>query len=243
MSLRFVVVLVEPEHPHNIGFCARAMRSNALNDLRVVTSRASLPVEAWQTAHASSHILDAARLSSDLSSALSDCQFAVAFSRRIFGTVAPHTSLPTLCSRFPAQGTVALVFGRESKGLTHEEIDRCGIQCEIPVAGQMSINLAQAVAVACYELCRAGLLEDSGLAQRPELPSSHKEPATLEQMDAFVGFIESRLTGRYQDKPWTLSSIRAWLQRLAPSREEMGALFGITRSIARSSARSEKQRS
>lgn len=239
--LRFVVVLVEPEHPHNIGFVARAMRCNALDDLRVVTSRSALPVEAWHTAHASAHVLDGARLYNDLGSAVADCQLVVAFSRRIFGTVAPHLSLPELPGRLPALGTVALVFGRESKGLSHEEIDRCGVQCEIPVAGQMSMNLAQATAVVCYELCRAGLFDNEGLAKRPELPLSHKEPATVAQMDAFVDFVGDRLTGRYQGKPWTHSSIRAWLQRLAPSREEMGALFGITRSLVKSSARQEKE--
>lgn len=235
--LRFVVVLVEPEHPHNIGFVARAMRCNALTDLRVVTPRGALPKEAWQTAHASAHVLDNAKLFSELSQAVSDCQLAVAFSRRVFGSVAPHFTLPQLPQNLPSQGVVALVFGRESKGLTHQEMDRCGLQCEIPVAGQMSMNLAQAIAVACYELCRAGLLGESVLAPRSELPSSHVEPATMAQIDAFVDFVGDRLTGRYVHKPWTRSSVRAWLQRLAPSREEMGALFGITRSLVKSSAR------
>lgn len=235
--LRFVVVLVEPEHPHNIGFVARAMRCNALDDMRVVTPRAALPTEAWHTAHASAHVLDQATLHTELASAIADCQFAVAFSRRVFSSVAPHVSLPNMVAHLPSEGTVALVFGRESKGLNHDEIDRCGIQCEIPVAGQMSMNLAQAVAVVCYELCRAGVLTDAGLAKRPTLSESRLVSADIAQIDAFAQFVESRLTDRYQDKPWTSSSIRAWLQKLSPSREEMGALFGIARSLARSGAR------
>lgn len=238
--LRFVLVLVEPEHPHNIGFVARAMRCNALTDLRVVTPRQALPMEAWHTAHASAHVLDSARLCTSLDEALQDCQFAVAFSRRVFDAVAPHVSLPSLTEKLPADGTVALVFGRESKGLNHEELNRCALQCEIPVAGLMSLNLAQAVAVCCYELCRAGLLQGETLAPRPELTASRTEAATIAQMDAFVDFVGNHLNGRYTDKPWTLPSVRAWLQRLAPSREEMGALFGMTRSLARSPARHEK---
>lgn len=239
--LNFVLVLVEPEHPHNIGFVARAMRCNALTDLRVVSERSALPHDAWHTAHASGHILDNARLVPSLEAALADCQFSVAFSRRIFDAVVPHTSLPQLVPCLPPQGTVALVFGRESKGLSLDELNRCGVQCEIPVAGQMSLNLAQAVAVAGYELCRAGLLVDPGLASRNALPESRTEPATLAQMDAFVHFVEAQLTERYKDRPWSVVSVRAWLQRLAPSREEMGALFGITRSLAKSSARNEKK--
>lgn len=238
--LRFVVVLVEPEHPHNIGFVARAMRCNALDDLRIVTKRAALPTEAWQTAHASAEVLTNAKLFTALADAVADCQLAVAFSRRVFGTVAPHLALPMLPERLPAQGTVALVFGRESKGLSHDEVNHCGLQCEIPVAGLMSMNLAQAIAVVCYELCRSDLLINEGMATRAALPESHTEPATLAQMDALVEFVGTHLTGRYTTKPWTHSSVRAWLQRLALSQEELGALFGITRSLVKSSARHDK---
>ena len=52
----------------------------------------------------------------------------------------------------------AIVFGRESSGLTNPELALCSIQSTIPVATENhSLNLAQAVLVYCYVLYQASL--------------------------------------------------------------------------------------
>ena len=206
----FSIILVEPEHPHNIGFVARSMRSNGLSDLRIVRKSHPLPKKCWDTAHSSADILDNAKLYKTLKEAIADCSYTVAFSRRLFGTVVPHCSLPELpplCAN--KEGKIALVFGRESRGLLYEEIILCAVQCEIPVAGQMSINLSHAVSVASYELCRAGLLGE-GLAFRNKLPITHRKPATIEQFQNIEKFIVENLTEKYKNLPWTNTSIRGW---------------------------------
>jgi tRNA C32,U32 (ribose-2'-O)-methylase TrmJ len=55
-------------------------------------------------------------------------------------------------------GRVAVVFGNEKTGLSHEEIALCGANVQIPMAAeQPSINLAQAVQILSYEWFQAGL--------------------------------------------------------------------------------------
>jgi TrmH family RNA methyltransferase len=243
--MSFCVVLVEPEHQHNIGFCARAMRSNGLTDLRVVSARGHIPKGAWDTAHASAEILDQAKIVSSVSEAIADCQTAVAFSRRVFDSVLTHLSLPEL-GAYPGitREKVALVFGRESKGLSAEEIALCSIQCEIPVAGNMSVNLAQAVAVVLYELCREGLLTDRPtLAKRNRIRPMHRTPAPGHaQWEALVQFLCGHLDGRYGrgGQHFDESAIRKWLHRLAPDQLELRALFGVVRNLAGSNSRKEK---
>lgn len=241
----FVVVLVEPEHPHNVGFVARAMRSNGLQSLRIVYSRrTSVNPDSYHTAHNSGEVLDSAKVVSSLSEAIADCQFTVAFSRRVFNSVLPHVMLPELKETLPSYGAnfkTALVFGRESKGLFLEEVNLCGLVCEIPVAGLMSLNLAQAVSVALYELCREGLLSNNGRAHRP-LPTSGDELANMAQIEEFKRFLMKHLSGRYKDQTWMESFVHQFLQRAQPTRNEIGALFGVARSLSGLSARKEKSK-
>ena len=233
----FAIILVEPEHPHNIGFVARSMRSNGFSDLRIVRKSQPLPRKCYNTAHASAEILDKAKIFPTLKEAIADCSYTVAFSRRQFDTVVPHIALPEL----PAickdkNGIVALIFGRESCGLAFEEFELCAVQCEIPVAGLMSLNLSHAVSVASYELCRAGLLGE-GLAFRNKLPITHRKAATTEQFENIENFILENLTDRYKNYPWVTASIRNWLQKLNPSQAELSALFGLLRALAKKNAR------
>jgi len=231
----FAIILVEPEHPHNIGFVARSMRSNGLSDLRIVRKSQPLPRKCYNTAHASAEILDKAKIFPTLREAIANCSYAVAFSRRQFDTVVPHIALPELSALCKEKtGIVALIFGRESRGLSFEEIELCAVQCEIPVAGLMSLNLSHAVSVASYELCREGLLGE-GLAFRNKLPITHRKAATTEQFESIENFILENLTERYKNYSWTNASIRSWLQKLNPSQAELSALFGLLRALTKKS--------
>ena len=235
---KFTIILVEPEHPHNVGLVARTMRSNGLCDLRIVCKSKPLPRKCYHTAHASAEILDNAKLFGALTEAIADCSYTVAFSRRLFDTVVPHvplSELPPLCRE--KNGVIALIFGRESCGLSFEEIELCGIQCEIPVAGQMSLNLSHAVSVASYELCRAGLLGEA-LAFRNRPPITHRKAATTEQFKNIENFIFENLTDKYKKHAWIKASICKWLQKLNPSQAELSAIFGMLRALAKKSARS-----
>lgn len=241
---KFIVILVEPETPHNVGFVCRAMRCNALTELRIVYEKFDeVPADAYHTAHNSKEILDNAKICKSLSEALADCQFSVAFSRRVFNSVLPHVMLPKLPAAIPqtaldGDGKIALVFGRESKGLFMEEVNLCALICEIPVPGLMSMNLAQAVSVGCYELAREGLLDNEGRAHRPIQDDT---PATVEQIEKFQEFLMKHMTGRYQNQTWMESFVHQFLQRVQPTRNEMGALFGVARSLSGAYARNEKK--
>ena len=148
---KFRVVLVEPEHPHNVGFVARAMHCYALPELYIVyPKRDKVLDKSYHTAANSHDILDNAKVVHKFEDAIGDCSCAVAYSR--------HTMVQNLSDMLPEDGTIALVFGRESCGLALEEVNACTYQCEIPVPGLMSLNLGQAVSISLYELCRSGAL-------------------------------------------------------------------------------------
>src|SRR5690606_23895148 len=68
-------------------------------------------------------------------------------------------------------GDVAVLFGREDRGLTNEELQRCNLHVHIPAnPDYSSLNLAMAVQVITYEL-RMKLLSSAGGEKASQLAS------------------------------------------------------------------------
>ena len=150
------VVLVGAAGDANIGAAARAMKNFGLADLRLVSCRPHLTKAAYMYAVDARDVLESARLFSTLDDALSDRSLAVAFTRRA-GKMRRRrmtvSELPGWVAERARRGGLALVFGREDKGLTNDEVRRCDAVVAIPSSPALpSLNLAQSVLVAAYEL-------------------------------------------------------------------------------------------
>ena len=135
------VVLVEPRGERNIGSVARAMANFGVNDLRLVAPVADhLDDEARKMAVKASVLLEQATVYPDLKAALDDCHYAYATTRR-FGKYRvdfhhPDSAAQELLSLLDG-GRVAMVFGREDKGLKTEELDLCQRLITIPTFGKV----------------------------------------------------------------------------------------------------------
>jgi tRNA/rRNA methyltransferase len=156
-SPAFRIVLVEPLFSGNVGSICRAMANMGLRDLCLVAPRI---VDGWEegqrlACHALD-LLDGRREVATLDEAVADC-VAVAGTTARLGLYRQHVRTPRESApelaKLATTGTVALVFGREDKGLCNEEIGVCTHLIRIPSANEyVSINLAQAVMLCCYEL-------------------------------------------------------------------------------------------
>lgn len=153
------VVLVEPRGERNIGSVARAMANFGVSDLRLVAPKVDhLDDEARKMAVKASVLLEQATIYPDLKDALKDCHYAYATTRR-FGKyradfLHPDSAAADLLPLLHG-GKVALVFGREDKGLKTEELDLCQRLITIPTCGEIqSMNLAQSVVICLYEVGR-----------------------------------------------------------------------------------------
>lgn len=151
------VVLVESRGERNIGSVARAMANFGITDLRLVAPVVDhLDEEARKMAVKAAPLLEQATVYPDLKSALSDCHYAYATTRR-FGKYRVDFHHPDSAAKelLPLldTGRVAMVFGREDKGLKTEELDLCQRLITIPTCGSIaSMNLAQSVVICLYEL-------------------------------------------------------------------------------------------
>ncbi|MCG8378218.1 MAG: RNA methyltransferase [Proteobacteria bacterium] len=149
------VVLVGTTHPGNIGATARAMKTMAQKELYLVNPKTFPSAEATARATGADDILSNAKIYDDLKSAISDCDLVIATSARVRSISWPLISPRSFVEKMEQNDftSVAIVFGRESSGLTNEEIELCNYVIKIPTSDEYnSLNLAAAVQIICYEL-------------------------------------------------------------------------------------------
>lgn len=151
------IVLVNPSHPGNIGGVARAMKNMGLRRLCLVAPRRFPHPQADERATHARDLLASARVVDDLDAALADARFVVGTSargRRIPWPVQdPRRCAARIAAASTAGQRVAVLFGREDRGLSNGELNRCNLHLHIPAdAAYSSLNLAMAVQVVCYEL-------------------------------------------------------------------------------------------
>lgn len=156
------IVLVQPEYPGNVGSAARAMLTMGLSQL-VVVAPACDPrsEEALWMAHNAASVVHDLVVVETLEAALAETVFSIGTTRRTrrihYPIFTPEEVAAQILERTTDQ-PVALVFGRESAGLTNSELALCSIQSTIATASEQHVlNLAQAVQVYCYALLQAAL--------------------------------------------------------------------------------------
>lgn len=193
------IVLVEPEFPGNIGAASRAMKTMGLSQLVLVSPKCDPQCdEAQRLAHNAADVLAQAQLASRLEDALADTVFSVGTTRRVrrqkYPTYTPEEAV-SLVRQQAGEQPAAIVFGRESIGLTNPELAMCSVHSTIPAAEEsQSLNLAQSVMLYTYMLFQASLT--------PEERNYQWTLATHEEMERFYHNLGETLF-RWGTKPAT----------------------------------------
>ena len=191
----FTFVLFKPQSAGNIGAAARALKNMGFDDLRLVAPGTMNQREAVAMAVHADDVLAGATTYHDLATALADCSVTVGTTSRRGGyrsTAQPLRAAAVELAALSGSNKVALIFGREDRGLTNREIKLCNRLITIPTAPEYpSLNLAQAVVVVAYELMMATSTSATDSVAR-ELASASESDAMLARMtDALVsiGFL------------------------------------------------------
>lgn len=170
------IVLVEPREGGNVGAAARAMKNFAFRDLVIVGPKPAEPDEKsiWWASGADD-VLQTARYAGTLGDALSGVHMSVATTavraRHVHEQLHPADLARIASETLGENETLAVVFGRESWGLTGQEIAMCQRTASVPTSPESpTMNLAQAVAVFCYEL---------GKNRRPPAARGENAPGDL----------------------------------------------------------------
>lgn len=150
-----LLVLVGAQDIVNIASAVRIAHNFGLDGMRLVEPAVFDPWRIEGIAHNTAEFVARIAHPPTLEAALADCVWSVALTAR--GRAAKRTVLgpreaaAELTAR-RADGPVAIVAGREDKGLSNDELDRCTALVSLPTsAAYRSLNLAQAVAIMGYE--------------------------------------------------------------------------------------------
>jgi tRNA/rRNA methyltransferase len=232
------IILVEPAGPLNVGSVARVMKNMGLHQLILVNPQCDhLGEEARLMAVRAADILETARVVESLPEALVGCTRAIATTGddRPIATKRedPADALPWLL-----EAPSALIFGREDCGLTNAELNYAQRLIRIPSSdAYTSLNLAQAVAVCCYELyksvvsCQESVVR-SQLSENASIPIAS---ATFENLEGYYQKLETVLLKIGYLHPHTAASrmakFRHLYNRAYPTVDEVAMLRGTLRQI------------
>lgn len=230
MSFRIRIVLIGSLYSGNVGSVCRAMANFGLSDLVLVSPQC---LDGWDDAaklavHATS-ILEGRRTVATFDEAVADCVAVVGTTARL-GLYRQHVCTPREAApgllALASDGTVALVFGREDKGLLNDEVARCTHLLRIPADScYVSLNIAQAVLLCAYELFLAGDTYE---------PPCEKSPTALvaqrlkllqmwREMLLLVGFMSAEKADHM------MQGVQRIFSRGARSVDDVNILMGVAR--------------
>tara|TARA_B100000575_G_scaffold287919_1_gene287040 strand:- start:258 stop:995 length:738 start_codon:yes stop_codon:yes gene_type:complete len=180
-----IVILVEPAGPINVGSVARLCENFKVHELRLVSPKCDyLANESIKMAVRGVKILEKSKVYENLNSALSDCTRIVATcGRQEHGEIPLNSNKDALswARRSERKETIALVFGREDRGLSNEELLKANKVISLNTSKDYpSLNLSHAVAIVLHQFNQ---LNDT------ELSISNSEtscPANLIKLEDFI---------------------------------------------------------
>jgi tRNA/rRNA methyltransferase len=236
------VILLEPEHPGNVGAIARAMKNFEFNRMVLVHPHCDhLSPEARNRAKHANDVLESAEVNEFF--VVDDYDYLIATTARL-GTDyniprSPLTpdELAAKLKEISPEKKIGLVIGREGHGMFNEEIEKCDFVVTIPSTKDYStLNVSHAVAIMLYEIYKA-------LGQNKVM--SHINPIGKPEKDQIVKMLDQVFDGfdwhtaekkETQQKLWKKIIGKAMLTR----RESYGVM-GLLRKVMQMQENSRKR--
>ncbi len=231
---KLYIILVEPNGPLNVGSVARLCSNFEVKELRIVSPKCDIfSLEAKKMAVKGQIYLDNCKIFDNLKDALSDCDLVLASCGRIdvsknlfFGS---SEEIFSWILSFKKINNLAIVFGREDRGLTNNELLLANKTFNIPTSKtNPSLNLSHAVSIVLYELNRSSKrnskkeLEIFNLASSKQIYDSFME---IEEMLLRVGYLL-----KHTSRP-KISKFKSYILRANTSMHEINVLRGIIHQI------------
>lgn len=176
----------------NIGAAARAMNNMGIRDLALVNPCDYTSEDARKMASGCNDTLLGARVYKTTEEAVAGAGYVVGMTCREGKerqNVMGPDELAEKLAGVSQENRVALLFGSERTGLTNEEVALCDTLVSIPASAlNISLNLAQAVLIVCYEIFR---VSGNGPVNPP---GESRVLATSEEMERMYSHMEDVLS-------------------------------------------------
>jgi tRNA (cytidine32/uridine32-2'-O)-methyltransferase len=227
MTAALRIVLVDTQHPGNLGASARAMKNMGLESLVLVRPQSLAEPEAAARAAGVADLLANSRVVATVDEAIGDCGPVLGTTARVRSArwrVLDAREAAAMLAALPPTQPAAVLFGGERNGLANEELERCHALVRIPcAAGYESLNLAQAVQIVAYEILMAApRVADAGAPPPATADEMRSLNAHLERVMRSSGFMQEgncaqlgarmrRLVARAAPDAGEVRILRGWL--------------------------------
>ena len=154
--------LIETSHPGNIGSVARAMKTMGLKNLLLINPRKFPSGDANALSGNAIDILEKAKVYKNLKDAIKDSTFVYATSARVrtiqWPTKNAQDAAEEIVKQVSSNKKISIIFGREDRGLTNEELQIANTHIEIPANPKYPVlNIAMSAQIICYEILKASI--------------------------------------------------------------------------------------
>jgi TrmH family RNA methyltransferase len=219
------VILLQPEKAGNIGAVSRSMKNFGLEDLWIVDPKAPLDGEARAFAMGGRTILSSAKIVGALKDALKGVD-VVAGTSSVTAKSSTNLSRISITAEQLAKkvastkGKVGIVFGRESSGLSNEEVEDCDFMVNIPANHEYNVlNIATAASIVFYEIFQRRIVG------KIELASGTEKNRLLKQFDQLTRLCEVQSHKRRLAQ----RAFRNVISRSFIARREASLILGVLR--------------
>ena len=231
------IVLIETSHPGNIGSVARAMKTMGLKNLLLINPRKFPSGDANALSGNAIDILEKAKVYKNLKDAIKDSTFVYATSARVrtiqWPTKNAQDAAEEIVKQVSSNKKISIIFGREDRGLTNEELQIANTHIEIPANPKYPVlNIAMSAQIICYEILKASIDTTArDWHDYPEVDSGNLQML----IDHFIETAIDIDVINPDNPKKIISRIKRMFTRLHPDEMETsflrGFLFGIKKKI------------
>ena len=224
------IILIEPKTQGNLGAVARTMKNFGFNDLVLINPKCRIGIEAKKRAKNAVDLLKKIKIKKV--GYLKQFDYLVGTSA-IYGTDYNIPRIPVSVEDLAVRlnkiqnKKIGIVFGREDKGLTNEEVLMCDFIVNIPSSEKYkTLNLSHAVAIVLYEISK---FKNKTKLKERFVPISKKEK---EQILKMIDEILNKMDFATKEKRET--QIKVWKRIMGKSmltRREAYALMGFLKKV------------
>ena len=230
MINRVGFVLIKPQLPENIGFCARALKNFGFKKLDLVDPKEKWPNrKAIATSVGANNILKKTKIYFDIKSAINSYDIVYASSARKRDINKKHLSFKQFIESIKKNKNkkIGIIFGPEASGLSNEDITHSNYIFKIPVSKNFeSINLSHSLILVCFELFK--ILKPNYLKKQKKLT----DVASKKKFNTFFDFLENKLEKRgfftpKEKEKTMLINLRNIFGRIELSNKELRVLSSV----------------
>jgi len=220
----FPVCIMEPTYPINLGYIARVMKNFGFSELFIINPQVKLS-DAYPFASHGRDLIDSAVIFRNLKELTKNFDIIVG-TTAILGTRSSNIGRDSiraeeLSAKLTAsKGKACVLLGRDTTGLTAEELELCDLVVTIEAfGGYRTLNISHALAIILYEFSKAKYYRSREIASRDE----------RDRVTTYVSELCGLLSIPGYKKKIIVNSLRKIFGRANPTPREINVLNSLFR--------------